>query len=93
MADSTVQVFILSKKQHDILTVDDMIKQQVEENIKILNENSETVKLSKLADSKNATDAANEEKKDPSSNKINSAGNKKRIKNEKTELKKEEQIE
>jgi len=50
MADSTVQVFILSKKQHDILTVDDMIKQQVEENIKILNENIEAVKLSKMAE-------------------------------------------
>ena len=73
-----------------------MIKQQVEENIKILNENIEAVKLSKMAEgqnSKNATDATNEEKKDPSSNKVNPAGNKKRIKNEKHDLKKEEQVE
>lgn len=26
MADSTVKVFILSKKQHNVLTVDEMIK-------------------------------------------------------------------
>ena len=38
MADSTVKVFILSKKQHDVLTVDDLIKQQVEMNIKMLHE-------------------------------------------------------
>jgi|SaaInl33SG_5_DNA_1037386.scaffolds.fasta_scaffold32432_1 hypothetical protein len=29
MSDSTVKVFILSKKLHNVLTVDDMIKQQV----------------------------------------------------------------
>ena len=38
MADSTVKVFILSKKQHDVLTVDDMIKEQVEESLKALQE-------------------------------------------------------
>ena len=36
MSDSTVKVFILSKKQHNVLTVDDMVKQQVQENLKII---------------------------------------------------------
>lgn len=33
-SNSTVKVFILSKKEHDILTVDDMIKQQVADSLK-----------------------------------------------------------
>lgn len=33
-SNSTVKVFILSKKEHDILTVDDMIKQQVADALK-----------------------------------------------------------
>ena len=31
MSDSTVKVFIVSKKQHDILTVDNMISKQVKD--------------------------------------------------------------
>jgi hypothetical protein len=42
MGDSTVKVFILSKKLHNVLTVDEMIKQQVAENLKMI---KETVKL------------------------------------------------
>jgi len=34
MADSTVKVFVLSRKQHDVLTVEDMIREQVSENMK-----------------------------------------------------------
>jgi len=34
MSDCTVKVFVLSKKQHDVLTVEDMIKEQVQENLK-----------------------------------------------------------
>ena len=34
MSDSTIKVFILSKKYHDVLTVDDMIKRQVSEVLK-----------------------------------------------------------
>lgn len=33
MADSTVKVFVLSRKQHDVLTVEDMIREQVSENM------------------------------------------------------------
>ena len=34
LSDSTIKVFILSKRQHDILTVEDLIREQVEENLK-----------------------------------------------------------
>ena len=34
LSDSTIKVFILSKRQHDILTIDDLIREQVEENLK-----------------------------------------------------------
>lgn len=36
LSDSTIKVFILSKKQHNVLTVDDLIKSQVQENLKII---------------------------------------------------------
>ena len=63
MADSTVKVFILSKKQHDVLTVDDLIKQQVEMNIKMLHESINTDKNSK-SDELSKMDNAQEEKKE-----------------------------
>ena len=47
MSDSTVKVFILSKKSHDVLTVDDLIKQQIETNIKILKDSINEDKNSK----------------------------------------------
>ena len=36
LSDSTIKVFILSKKQHNVLTVDDLIKSQVQDNLKII---------------------------------------------------------
>jgi hypothetical protein len=29
MSDSTIKVFVLSKKAHDVLTIDDLIRDQV----------------------------------------------------------------
>mgnify|MGYP000846250721 CR=1 FL=1 len=58
MADSTVKVFILSKKQHDILTVDDMVKEQIDESLKALkdslNDNTGS-QIEEKKDNKNAT--------------------------------------
>jgi len=44
MSDSTIKVFILSKKQHDVLTVDDMIREQINENLKEEKEETEEKK-------------------------------------------------
>jgi transcription initiation factor TFIID subunit 5 len=41
MSDSTIKVFVLSKKQHDVLTVEDMVKEQVQENIRQLHAEAE----------------------------------------------------
>ena len=70
MADSTVKVFILSKKQHDVLTVDDLIKQQVEMNIKMLHESINTDKNQK-SDELSKMDNAQEEKKESKGNNSN----------------------
>lgn len=50
--DSTIRVFVLSKKQHDILTVEDLIREQVEENLKAAAEVDENMDEEKKNSSK-----------------------------------------
>jgi hypothetical protein len=38
LSNSVVKVFILSKKEHDVLTVDDMIKAKVKKQLEILDQ-------------------------------------------------------
>lgn len=36
MSNSLVKVFVLSKKEHDILTVDEMIKQKIQRQVDLM---------------------------------------------------------